>query len=212
MTTRRRLISSLAATLTLIAAIALTAAVGLRAQNDTADTATFIEVLQLKPGSIVAEIGAGGGDLTIAIAKHVGPTGRVYTSELGEQRLSGLRAAVEKSGVSNVQVIEGREAEANLPDGCCDALFMRNVYHHFGNPTTMNASFARALKPGGRIAVIDFRPRNNAPTAAPGKRGENAAHGVTPDVIAEELKAAGFQIVSSTDRNNNWFVVVATKD
>jgi predicted methyltransferase len=181
------------------------------AQNNAADTETLIKLLQLKPGHVVAEIGAGGGELTIALAKHVGPEGRVLTSELGDERLAKLRGAVEKSGVSNVQIVEGQVATANLADGCCDALFMRNVYHHFENPTTMNASFVRALKPGARLVVIDFPPRNNAATAPPGKRGEDSAHGVSPEVVASELKAAGLTVLATEDRGNRWFLVLAQK-
>ena len=180
------------------------------AQNNASDTAKLIEVLQLKPGHVVAEIGAGGGDLTVAIARHVAP-GRVYTSELGSERLTKLRTAVEKSGLTNIEVVEGKDADANLPAGCCDAVFMRNVYHHFADPATMNASLFRALKPGTRIAVIDFSPRNNAPIAPPGKRGDNAAHGVNTEVVASELKAAGFQVVTSEDRGERWFLVVGVK-
>jgi ubiquinone/menaquinone biosynthesis C-methylase UbiE len=207
--TLRRSVRPLAAPT--IAAVALLAASAALAQNNAADTETLIKLLQLKPGHVVAEIGAGGGELTIALAKHVAPNGRVLTSELGDERLAKLRGAVEKSGVSNVQVIEGQAAHANLADACCDALFMRNVYHHFVDPTTMNASFIRALKPGGRLVVIDFPPRNNAATAPPGKRGEDAAHGVTAEVVASELKAAGLNIISTEDRGNRWFLVLAQK-
>lgn len=181
------------------------------AQNNAADTETLIKVLQLEPGHVVAEIGAGGGALTIALAKHVGPDGRVFTSELGDERLAKLRGAIEKSGASNVQVVEGQAAHANLADGCCDAIFMRDVYHHIGDPTTMNASVVRALKPGARVAVIDFPPRNNGATAPPGKRGETSAHGVTAEVVANELEAAGLTIISTEDRPNRWFLVVAQK-
>jgi predicted methyltransferase len=181
------------------------------AQNNASDTAKLIEVLQLQPGNAVAEIGAGGGELTIAIAKHVGTNGRVYTSELGAERLTKLRNAVEKSGAANVQVIDGHEAHANLPEGCCNAVFMRNVYHHFADPKVMNASLFRALAPGGRIAVIDFAPRTKAPVAPPGKRGDDAAHGVSVDVVSDELKAAGFQIAATEDRGERWFLVVGAK-
>ena len=85
---------------------------------------------------------------------------------------------------------------------------MRNVYHHFGDPPAMNGSIFRALKPGGRVAVIDFPPRDNAATAPPGKRGETASHGISAEVAAAELKAAGFQIVMSEERPNRWFIVV----
>ena len=178
------------------------------AQDNAADTKTLIDVLQLQPGSVVAEIGAGGGELTIALARHVGTDGRVYTSELGADRLQRLRAAVEKGAVPNVQVIEGHESQANLPDACCDAIFMRNVYHHFSDPPSMHASFLRALKPGGRIAVIDFLPPSG--TAAPGKRGADGSHGVSADTVAEELKAAGFAIVSS-EHGKRSIIVVAAK-
>jgi hypothetical protein len=75
----------------------------------------------------------------------------------------------------------------------------------------MNESIARALKSGARVAVIDFPPRNNAATAPAGKRGESAAHGVAAEVVASELEAAGLTIVSTEDRPNRWFLVVAQK-
>ncbi|MGQ0733421.1 MAG: class I SAM-dependent methyltransferase [Acidobacteriota bacterium] len=121
-----------------------------------------------------------------------------------------LRGAVEKADLPQVTIIEGHAEDASLPESCCDALFMRNVYHHFQDPAVMNASLYKALKTGGRIAIIDF-PRGNAPTAAPGQRAERSAHGVGAEIVANELKAAGFEIVSSETRTNRWFVVVGAK-
>lgn len=181
------------------------------AQNNADDTKTLIDVLRLQPGQVVAEVGAGGGELTVAIARHLGPEGRIFTSELGAERLATLRGAVDKSGLSQIQVVEGQETHANLADRCCDAIFLRNVYHHFTDPAAMNASLVRALKPGARLAIIDFPPRNNAATAPPGKRGDNPAHGVSAETVADELKAAGLAIVSTEERPNRWFVVVAQK-
>jgi ubiquinone/menaquinone biosynthesis C-methylase UbiE len=195
--------------LTSLAAYAFVAGLAGYAQNNATDTKKLIEVLQLKPGSVVAEIGAGSGDLTIALARHVGPTGRVYTTELGADRLRRLREAVGKNGLTNVEVVEAQEAHANLPEECCDAIFMRDVYHHFGDPPSMNASFLRALKPGARIAVIDFTPPKE--TAEPGKRTKDGSHGVTAEVTANELKAAGFEIVSSEERTKRSFIVVGSK-
>lgn len=181
------------------------------AQNNTADTAKLIEVLKLQPGDVVAEIGAGGGELTLAIARHVGPGGRVLTSELGAERVAALRDAVAKNGAANVEVLESHALRTNLPDACCAAIFMRNVYHHFGDTTAMNASVFQALRPGGRLAVIDFPPRNNAESAPAGQRADGGAHGVSAETVAAELKAAGFAVVSQDERPNRWFVVVATK-
>ena len=208
MTTRR---FGIGARIFAFALIALLAPAAAGAQNNASDTAKLIEALHLEPGQVVAEIGAGGGELTLAIARHVGASGRVLTSELGTERVSKLRAAVAQSGLANVQVIDGQEKQTNLPEGCCDAVFMRNVYHHFADPATMNASSLRALKPGARVAVIDFSPRNGAAIAAPGKRGDNAAHGVNTEVVSSELKAAGFEIVSAEDRGERWFLLVARK-
>lgn len=179
-------------------------------QDNAADAKTLIEALKLAPGSVVAEIGAGHGELTMAIARHVSPGGRVISSELGTSRIQALRDAIGKTA-GNVEVIEGNENRTNFADACCDAVFMRNVYHHFGDPPAMNGSILRALKPGGRVAVIDFPPRDNRATASPGKRGNEASHGVSASTVVDELKAAGFQIVSSDERPNRWFIVVGAK-
>ena len=182
------------------------------AQDNAADANALVEALKLGPGSVVAEIGAGGGELTMAIAKRVAPGGRVISSELGAGRVQGLKEAIGKSA-TNIEVIEGHATRTNFPEGCCDAVFMRNVYHHFGDPPAMNASILRALKPGGRVAVIDFPPRGNVATAPPEKRGDSAAHGVSAATLAAELTAAGFQIVKSEEQpsRSRWFIVVGQK-
>ena len=180
-----------------------------RAQDNAADARRLIDVLQLDAGDVVAEIGAGNGSLTVAIAKHVGSGGRVYTSEL-PSNLERLRSAVAKSDLDNIQVIEAQLEDANLPDGCCDAVFMRNVYHHFTAPAKMNASFLRALKPGGRLAIIDFPPRGRT-TASPERRGDNAGHGVSVATVVDELTAAGFEVTETEKPSGRWFLVAAIK-
>jgi ubiquinone/menaquinone biosynthesis C-methylase UbiE len=189
----------------IVAAIAIS-----RAQENNADAIRLIDLLQLDAGDVVAEIGAGNGSLTIAVAKHVGSTGRVYTSEL-PNNLERLRNAVAKSGLSQITVVEGKTEDANLPDACCDAVFLRNVYHHFSAPAAMNASFLRALKPGGRLAILDFPPRGGRETAEPQRRGESSSHGVSADTVVDELKAAGFQVTTTEERPNRWFLVAAIK-
>ena len=113
-----------------LAALALAAALGttLTAQDDERDTAWLIEVLQAKPGSVLADIGAGSEALlTIPMARRVGPSGRVYATELGTQSLETLRAAIQKANVPNVQVLAGGPSSTNLPPECCDAIFVRYV-------------------------------------------------------------------------------------
>jgi ubiquinone/menaquinone biosynthesis C-methylase UbiE len=202
---RHVLLASLAVAATLVCAVIVTRA------DDESDAARLIETLELKPGSTVAEIGAGDGELTVLISRHVGPTGRVFTTELGEDRVRTLRAAVEKAGVGNVTIVEGDAARTNLPDGCCDAVFMRAVYHHFGDPLAMNRSLLASLRSGGRLAVMDFTPRGDEEASNPADRDEDGRHGVKADTLLKELVAAGFERIGVEDRKDRDFLVVVRK-
>lgn len=182
------------------------------AQQDDADVTRLVEHLRLGPGTHVAEIGAGAGTLTVALAKVVGSTGRLFSNEISDNRRDAIRDAVARAGLDNVTVVESGAADANLPEACCDALFMRNVYHHFDDPTAMNRSLWRALRPGGRIAVIDFPPRGGTAAVAAAGRDEGSTHGVPSATVEAELGAAGFTLVhTEQQRGDRWFMVVAEK-
>ena len=194
------------------AGLAFVLAAGIAAAQDarqnTADAEWLIKVLEVRSGSVVAEIGAGDGALTFALARAAGPSGRVFSNELNKERLGALGREAAKQQVTNVTTVEGRDNETNVPDGCCDAIFMRNVYHHFGDPPAMNASLLKSLKPGGRLAVIDFTPpptRNSE--NPPGRRGEDNHHGITAATLEKELRAAGFEILSAETKNRAVMVV-----
>lgn len=176
--------------------------------ESTDDIDWLIEALELQKGSVVADIGAGDGDQTLAIARFVGPEGHIYSTEIGSE-LKELRDAIKNTDVKNVTVIEAHPKKTNLPKHCCDALFLRRVYHHLDNPEAMNASMWQSLKPGGRIAVIDFEPRGME--ANPEERDTDGQHGVTADTVVEELKKAGFILVSSNNPAGRNFYVVMKK-
>lgn len=163
-----------------------------------------------REGLTVCEVGAGDGELSIAVARIVGPTGRVYTSELGDERVKTLERTVERSGLHHITVIAGDPSRTNFPEGACDALFMRNVYHHFGEPAAINASIAEALKPGGRVAVVDFTPPKEE-AGTPSDRGRDGMHGVTPETVSRELQQAGFEPVGTERGEQRWFMVVVSK-
>ena len=182
-----------------------------RRADDQSDATRLIETLKLQAGSTVAEIGAGDGEITVIVARHVGPTGRVYTTELGDSRVSKLKEAVTKADATNVTVLDAHATRANLPDACCDAVFMRSVYHHFEDPATMNRSFWDALRPGGRLAVIDFTPPPGAEAAVPADRDTDGHHGVTSETVLKELTAAGFEQVEDERRETGGFLVVVRK-
>jgi tRNA A58 N-methylase Trm61 len=171
--------------------------------------ARIFEALGVQDGFTVCEMGAGDGELSIAAARQVGPNGHVYTSELGDDRVKSLKDKMAKSGLAQITVVAGDPVKTNFPDAACDALFLRNVYHHFAEPFATNASIAAALKPGARLAVIDFTPPPGHEAPRPADRGKDGMHGVTPPTLSRELSAAGFVPVSDYTANRDFMIVVS---
>lgn len=178
-------------------------------QDEAGDPARVIEALSLTPGMVLAEIGSGDGSLTISLARHVGQQGRVLTTELGDDRLKALRAAVARAGLPQIQVVAAATASTNLEAGCCDAIVMRDVYHHFDDPARMNLSLLESLRPRGRLAVLDFEPRDGEARAAGARAGSQ--HGVARAAVVDELTAAGFTRVSARPIAGRRFMVVAER-
>jgi ubiquinone/menaquinone biosynthesis C-methylase UbiE len=161
------------------------------------EAALLAERLAIGPGAVVADVGAGKGELAVELARLVGPGGRVYATELDADLRSAIAERAAEAGLVNVVVVEAKLEETGLPDGCCDALFMRGVYHHLSAPEPILASIGRALRPHGRFAVVDFRPTRWlalwTPKDVPADRG---GHGVPPEVVVREAEAAGFEQIS----------------
>ncbi|PYR76690.1 MAG: hypothetical protein DMF86_11515 [Acidobacteria bacterium] len=186
------------------------AALAQSARDNADDAGRLVKALDLRAGSVVGEIGAGSGELTVLLAKAVGETGRVFSNELNAERRAEIASAAAAAGLKNVVIVEGAPADANLPEGCCDAVFMRNVYHHFADPPSMNGSLFRAVKPGGRIAVMDFAP-SGTESETPAGRAEQTHHGVSAASVARELRAAGFIDDTSEHVRGGMFIVVARR-
>jgi ubiquinone/menaquinone biosynthesis C-methylase UbiE len=182
------------------------------AQDDFAsDAARLVAALRLQPGQTIADIGAGGGQLSVELARKVGESGRVYATELDQDRLRDIREAAKAAGVKNVRVIEAHATRTNLPERCCDALVLRRVYHHIGNPSRMNASMLESLKPGGYLAIIDFAP-DSAESADPNGRATGDQHGVTSATVARELGQSGFEVVTVEEGNgSDRYMIVARR-
>jgi ubiquinone/menaquinone biosynthesis C-methylase UbiE len=192
--------------------LSVTAALTAQRSGSSFETSQIFEALELKAGQTVGEIGAGSGDLSLDAARLVGAQGKAYTTELGDDRVKRLQDAVTGSGLTHITVVPGDPNKTNLPDNCCDAIFMRNVYHHFADPAAMNASIFKSLKPGGRVAVVDFVPNRNRPEAAkPADRARDESHGVSATSVARELREAGLEVVRTQPGAQTWFMVVAMK-
>jgi predicted methyltransferase len=160
------------------------------------ESARLGKLLHWQPGSVVAEIGAGEGIMTLDAAEAVGATGQVYTTEIDPKKLEHLQELASQSKLHNLTALKAAEDGTNLPPECCNSIFMRRVYHHFTEPAKMDASLFASLKPGGMLAVIDFPPRAGLPKVegVPANRG---GHGVPKEIVMEELTAAGFHLEST---------------
>jgi ubiquinone/menaquinone biosynthesis C-methylase UbiE len=155
-------------------------------------------IMKWKPGTIVADIGAGDGKYAFAAAQIVGPAGKVFATEIDSDKLATLRSEVTKRHLTNVIILESKDADTNLPAECCDAIFLRRVYHHLTKPAEFDVALIRSLKPGGRLAIIEFPPRSGLDPVegVPANRG---GHGIPKDVAIEELAAAGFRVLKVED-------------
>jgi len=193
----RRLLS----TATLVCALFAVAAVLPRANADPADEIKRLAALmEWKPGTIVADIGAGDGNHAFAAAQIVGPSGKVFATEIDQDKLANLRSEVTKRHLTNIIVLESKDADTNLPPECCDAIFLRRVYHHLTKPAEFDAALIHSLKPGGRLAIIEFPPRSGLEPVegVPANRG---GHGIPQEIAVQELTAAGFRIARTV---NDW--------
>jgi SAM-dependent methyltransferase len=159
------------------------------------------KVMNWKAGQVIADVGAGEGEIGFAAAGMVGEAGKVYLTELDEEKFVALQKEASRRKMKNVVILAAAEKETKLPDNCCDAIVLRRVYHHLTAPTEMDASLLRSLRPGGLLAVIEFPPRKSLTASDPvkGVPSNRGGHGIPKKILVEELTAAGFKLDISFD-------------
>jgi ubiquinone/menaquinone biosynthesis C-methylase UbiE len=153
-------------------------------------------LMEWKAAQTIADVGAGEGEIGFAAAKVVGEQGRVYLTELDEEKRRDLEKKARTRGLQNVTVVQAAAKETKLPEGCCDAIVLRRVYHHLTAPAEMDASLLRSLKPGGELVVIDFPPRKGLSESDPveGVPANRGGHGIPKTILVKELESAGFRV------------------
>jgi ubiquinone/menaquinone biosynthesis C-methylase UbiE len=165
----------------------------------------IVAALGLKPGMSVADVGAGTGLFTRLIAESVGPNGKVYAVDISSRFLAHINADAKKRRQTHVATILGTQDSTNLPPKSVDLVFLSDVYHHLEKPDKTLASIRQALRPGGRLAVIEF-------DRVEGKSTDFVLKHVraSQQVFRKEIEAAGFalqKVVTQPKLSENFFLI-----
>jgi precorrin-6B methylase 2 len=121
------------------------------------EPAKLLAALELKPGMVVADIGAGSGYHTFRMAPVVGPRGKVLAVDVQPEMIKLLQTRAKKDRVTNVEPVKSTQTDPKLPAGGVDLALMVDVYHEFSHPYEMAEKLVAALKPGGRLVFVEFR-------------------------------------------------------
>ena len=148
----------------------------------------IMDAMGIADASVVADIGAGSGWFTIRLARRVGPQGLVYAEDVQKEMINAISRRVSREGLSNVRPVLGLKNNALLPAGALDAVLVVDAYHEVEDRVAMLASLARALKPQGRIGVVDFKLDGTGPGPSPEER-------VSPDVVVKDAAQAGLRLI-----------------
>ena len=146
-----------------------------------------VSLLGIRPGMSVADIGAGVGYYSVKFAAKVGPQGKVYATDLQPEMIRLLRARLQKEKLENIEPVLGSETESKLPDLSIDMAVLVDVYHEFSEPRKMLASIRRALKPNGRLVLLEFRKEDP-------KVPIRQEHKMSVATVKQELAADGFAL------------------
>lgn len=148
--------------------------------------------LRLRPGQIVCDLGCGNGFYTLELARRVGPTGKVYAVDIQPEMLDLLRKRMAADRLTNIVPILGTETDPKLPPAQFDLVLLVDVYHEFSHPEAMLAAIRRALRPGGEVALAEFRAEDPDVPIQP-------AHKMSKAQILKEFGANRFRLVRQFD-------------
>jgi ubiquinone/menaquinone biosynthesis C-methylase UbiE len=149
-----------------------------------------LKAVGITKGMTVAEIGAGRGRYVVQLAVRVGEIGKVYAEDIDAAALSHLKNRCEQWGLENVEIILGEVIDPKLPEGKLDLIFVISSYHHFDDPVSLLRTALSALKPEGKLAVVEWIPWN-----------KNDHEGTTPEKMKAEMNDAGY-ILERTESIN----------
>ena len=152
--------------------------------------------MDVKPGAVVADLGAGDGFFTSRLSRAVGAGGKVYAVDVSADALRRLRARLADDGVTNVDVVEGAYDDPKLPAGALDAVLIVNAYHEMKSYKEILAKLKDALKPDGRLVIVELISANRRDKP---RDEQTRNHEIAIDLVKQDLREAGFAQVSATD-------------
>jgi len=153
----------------------------------------IIESLHIQEGYTIADIGAGGGYFTLKFTKKVGETGKVYAVDTQLKYLDFIRREAEREGVNNIIFVLATQDGMAPPESALDLIFARNVFHHLSEPGKYFRNLKRFLKPSGKVAIIDHKPKGGFSFVSLFR------HHTPEEVILQEMENAGYYLVESFD-------------
>ena len=145
-----------------------------------------MDLLHLKPGSTVADIGAGGGWFSVRAARRVAPGGRVIAEDINPKYIASIQERAKRENLANIETLLGTPDDPKLAPDSLDAALMLKVYHEIAHPQPVLANLRAALKPGARFGIID-------------KNGNGADHGLKEAILRAEVESAGYRQVARYD-------------
>jgi SAM-dependent methyltransferase len=145
-----------------------------------------MDILAIREGSAVADIGAGSGWFTVRAARRVGQPGTVYAVEINPDYLNHIGTRAQKENLANIRTVLGKEDDPLLPAASVDAILILKTYHEFSKPLSMLRAMHKALRPDGRLGVID-------------RNGAGNDHGVKRELVIKEAALAGFALLEEHD-------------
>jgi len=163
----------------------------------------------LQPGMTVADVGTGVGYMLPYLSKRVGPAGHVVAEDIFDDFLSAARQTAENAHLANVTFVKGVETDPNLPEGQLDMELVLDAYHHFDYPEKMLAALHKALRPDGKLVIVEYYKRESA---MPNGRALTHIRLDMPDVI-KEVEANHFHLIMEKEHVENvQYMLVLKKD
>jgi ubiquinone/menaquinone biosynthesis C-methylase UbiE len=163
-----------------------------------------LDALQSAAGWVVAERAAASGWFTIRLARRVAPSGKVYAEDIQPQMIEVITRRLARENLRNVEVKLGTVTDPRLPAGALDAVLIVEAYHELEQPIPLLRNVARALKPRGRLGIVEF-------TKAGGGPGPPMEDRVDPDRVIHEAQAAGFVLAKRPDFLRYQYMLVFRK-